>query len=478
MTASSSIPGPKGGLKLGLSLRDNGPATLTELYETYGDMVGFSIGRRHIVLLNKPEYAYHVFAGAAQKYGKSSGAKKVKSLLGEGLLTSEGEVWKKSRALIQPLFVNSEIRRQVPLIQDVLAEVSGRWCAAPGEGAGASAQANVIDLHKEMMRVTLTVAARALFSADLDEHVDVFRDSFGVAFEHVVKRLHALFDLPPEIFPTPANLKFRRAVRQLDAIVERILENRRSAGGCPAGEGNDLLGSLLHAASGDAGGALLSEKQLRDEILTLILGGYDTSANALTWAFYLLSQHPEVLAKVRAEADPIFAGGAVDADAVKRLECSQMVFEETMRLYPPVWVLARQANADDEIGGHPIAAGTMMLVSPFVLHRLRNIWNDPLVFRPERFRSEERVIQPRFSYIPFGGGQRHCLGRLMALQEGTLAIAYLAHTFDLEPVDPREPAFNASITLAPRGGMPVRVKRRERGRGAGPTLPARAMASC
>jgi cytochrome P450 len=321
------------------------------------------------------------------------------------------------------------------------------------------------------MRLTLTVAARALFSADLEQDVDVFRDSFGVAFDHVVKRLHALFDLPPEIFPTPANLKFRKAVRQLDAIVERILEHRRGAGAKASGEGNDLLASLLDAAGDTAAGEPLSEKQLRDEILTLILGGYDTSANALTWAFYLLSRHPEVLAQVRAEADPVFAAGAVDADAVKRLQFSQMVFEETMRLYPPVWVLARQAKTDDEIGGHAIQAGTMMLVSPFVLHRLHTIWSDPLSFRPERFRTEERSQQPRFSYIPFGGGQRHCLGRLMALQEGTLAIAYLAHSFDLEPVDSSEPGFNASITLAPRGGLPVRVKRREHDRSAASGLP-------
>jgi cytochrome P450 len=473
MTVASKIPGPKGGLRLGLSLRDNGPATLTELYKNYGDIVGFSVGRRRIVLLNHPEYAYQVFVGAAHKYAKSRGAKKVRSLLGEGLLTSEGEVWRRSRSVIQPLFTQSEIRRQVPLIQDVLAEISARWVAPPGEGTLARAQESIIDLHKEMTRLTVTVAARALFSTEVDEHVDVFRDAFRVAFEHVVKRLHALVDLPPEVFPTPTNLKFRRAVRQLDAIVEGILEKRRSAGAGACGQGKDLLASLLEAARDSGDGAALSERQLRDEILTLILGGYDTSANTLTWAFYLLSQHPQLLAELRAEADPVFAHGPVDAGAVKRLQLSQMVFEETMRLYPPVWVLAREARVDDEIGGHVIEAGTMILVSPFVMHRLPTIWEDPLSFRPERFRSRERSLQPRFSYIPFGGGQRHCLGRLMALQEGTLAIAYLAHAFDFEPVDRGEPAFSASITLAPRDGLPVRVQRRERGRSTAEALPTK-----
>jgi cytochrome P450 len=452
--AIKPIPGPKGGLKLGLSLRSDGPATLMRLVETYGDVVGFSIGRRRIVLLNRPEHAHHVFVGAAQKYGKSSGAKKVKSLLGQGLLTSEGEVWKKSRALVQPLFSHSEIRRQVPLISQVLDDAGERWLANT---------APQIDLHQELMRITLTVAARALFSSDLDAHLDVFRHAFGTAFDHVVKRLHSLIDLPPEIFPTPANLRFRRAVGELDRIVEQTIDaRRRSLGGCPMRPGSDLLTHLLAAAGqGDtAGAAVLSKTQLRDEILTLILGGYDTSANALTWAFYLLSRHPEALAKVRLEADTAFADGPPDADALQRLEYSRMVFEETMRLYPPVWVLARQARVDDDIDGYRIRAGTMVLISPFVLHRLPSVWSDPLAFQPERFGAQERHLQTRLAYLPFGGGQRHCLGRLMALQEGTLAIAQLAHRFHFEPIHSHEPAFNASITLAPLGGWPVRVQPR------------------
>lgn len=429
-----------------MDLRRDGPWALLNLARDHGDVVFVQIGRRSIYLLNDPAHVRHVLQDRHASYKKSAGARKVRDLLGEGLLSAEGETWRRHRRLAQPCFTKERLAGFVDLMAESTQEMLDRWSNLPEPDAA-------VDIHEEMMKLTLTIVARSLFSTDVVQDFERLHRAFRIAFDHTVKRLHRLIDLPQGI-PTPSNLRFKEAVSTLDEVVYRIIKERRAQG---AKQADDLLGRLMGAV--DESGASLTDKELRDEVLTLLLGGYDTAANAMTWAWCLLSKTPRAADRLHEEARTQLDGKPPTFENLDRLAYARMVFEEAMRLYPPVWVLAREAAEDDEIGGFSIPAGSMVLMSPYVLHHDPRIWQNPEGFDPERF-ADEKTDRPRFAYFPFGGGPRQCMGTRFAMMEGPLILAMVAERYRLD-LAPWHPAlFDPSITLAPKNGMPMFISPR------------------
>ena len=437
-------PGPRGGLSLGMDLRRDGPRLLLDLAHRHGDVVRMRIGPRTVHLLNDPAHAKHVLQDRNKSYRKSAGARKVRAFLGDGLLTAEGDAWLRHRRMMQHAFSQDRVAALGGPISGAVNEVVETWRPIAERG-------ETIDVHAEMMRLTLTVVSRALFSAELGDRAEQMSGAFRVAFDHTVRRLHSLFNVPEGI-PTPANLRFRDAVRTLDDIVYGLLARRRTE----APGAGDLLSVLMEARDEETGTAL-GEKELRDEVLTLLLGGYDTAANSLAWTWYLLSKSPAVAERLRGELATL-GGKAPTVEDLPRIPYAGMVFEEAMRLYPPVWVLAREAAEDDELGGYHIPAGSMVLISPYVLHHDPRHWSNPEGFEPERFAPEHRGERPRYAYLPFGGGPRQCLGMGLAMLEARLILATLAQRYRLDVVPWHRVDLAASITLAPRGGMPMVVR--------------------
>lgn len=437
-----------GGLSLGFRLRTDGPMTLAELAHHHGDFINFSIGRRNIFLINSPAMAKHIFENKENKYGKSQSTRKVKDFLGNGLLTAEGELWKQHRRIVAQSFTTARLQGFVDHMVDATEELLAEW-------AGRRDPQEPLDVQAEMMRLTLSIASRSLFSSDIKDKFDLLRESFTIALEYTVRRINRVVDFPLSI-PTPGNRRFLAAKENLDQLVYALIAERRQN---PKAESLDLLDMLIEAKDAETQ-TQLTDTQIRDEILTMILGGYDTAANTLAWAWSLLSQHPHVAEKLAAEADAVLAQARPAAECIGHLEYARAVFNETMRLYPPVWVLARQCLADDRFEGYFIPKGAMLLISPYVIHHDPRLWKNPQAFQPERFLADEKQAKNDFHFFPFGGGPRQCMGMRFAMMEGPLILALMARKFQLELVPWHRLEMAPSITLGVKGGLPMLVQQR------------------
>ena len=294
-----------------------------------------------------------------------------------------------------------------------------------------------------MMGAALEIGAEVLFGADLRTEARPFGEALGIALAEVIRRIYALLPLPLGL-PSPANLRFRRALRRLHAVVEQVIARRRQS----EQDHDDLLSALLQGLDGRA---------LRDELVTFLLAGHETTANALVWTFHLLGRHRDVAARLRSEIGAALAGRAPTLGDLPRLGYARMVLEEAMRLYPPVWVVDRNAIAEDAIGGFRIRPGTLVMLSQYVTHRHPEFWPEPERFEPERFAPQAARGRPRFAYFPFAGGPRSCIGGQFAMTEATLLLAWLAGRFELRPVagQPVEP--DPSVTLRPRQAVPMHL---------------------
>jgi cytochrome P450 len=426
------VPGP--GFLFAFDVRRRGPDALADAARKYGDVLRFRVGPRVVYLLNSAEHARHIFLDNARNYRKSPGNRKLRAFLGEGLLTSEGEAWRRHRSIVLPSFQKKAVAHIVKVAEQQTEEMLQRWSRFADTG-------EVFDLHAEMRGLTFRTVGYSVCSGDLHNHFQRVHDAFRVAFTHTVRRVHSLIDIPLAI-PTPRNLRFRRAVHTLDQFAyEMIARRRRGEGNC-----EDLLAGLM-AGDGDAGQLGLTDRELRDELLTLILGGYDTVSTSLSWSLYLLSQHPAVAERVRRERSD-------------QASYARMVFSEALRLVPPVWILARQAVAEDVIGGYPITAGSIALVSPTLLHRDERYWEKPDQFLPERFEPALSAGRPPCAFIPFSAGQRQCIGMNMAYLEAQVILSAVMRRYDIQVAPGYKPAWVVSITLSPRGGIPVTISRR------------------
>ncbi len=407
-----------------------------------GDLVRFRVVDTYIYLANHPDYIKHILQDNNRNYGKATRALQIIKLIsGENIFTSEGEFWLKRRRLMQPMFHRQHIASFGTVMAGAAQEMLAEWDAAP--------TGQVFNIDQEMMRVTLKIVGRALFSVDLTNETHTLGKAFSDSTEYMIFRVRHPF-YPPMGFPTPRNRRAQATRRTLEHVIQRIIRQRVASGEEP----NDLL-TLLLSMKDEETGEGLTEEELGREISTMVFAGHETTSNTLTWAWYLLSLHPEVEAKLHQEIDRVLNGRTPTMDDVPNLVYTRQVIDESMRLYPPAWTFGRIALKSDELGGYRIPAGAQILISPYTMHRHPRYWENPDAFEPERFAPTHHEKRPRFVYLPFGGGPRLCIGQPFALAEATLLLATIAQRYRLRLVPGAEVIPFPQITLGVEKGLPM-----------------------
>lgn len=443
-------PGPKGHFLFGsVSEYIRDPLSfLSQCAKEYGDIVRFP-GVRFIgytgYFLNSPDYIEEVLATKTHQFGKfKRGFGIIGRILGNGLVTSEGDFWRQQRRLMQPAFH----RERIAAYGDIMVAYTNRMLARWQTG-------DVCDIHQDMMRLTLEVAAKTLFDADLEDRADEAGRALAFAIEYFDQwQKNPMATLLPESIPTPGNVRSQKVLQRLDAIAYDIIRQRRESGQ----DKGDLLSMLLAARYED--GSQLTDEQLRDEVMTMFLAGHDTTALAMTWTWYLLSQHPEVEAKLAEELRTVLDGRDPTFADLPRLRYTDMVVKEAMRLYSPVWAMARVANTDCEIGEYPIQKGSIIIMSQWVMHRNSRYYDEPEVFKPDRWADGLAQRLPSYAYFPFGGGPRVCIGKSFAQMEAVFLLATIAQKFRLTLVPGQDITPWPAFTLRPKHGVKMVVSDR------------------
>ena len=414
---------------------------LTRCTRDYGDFVRVRLGLSRAILIGHPDLVEEVLVTRNHDFRKNLGTRRLASLLGQGLLLSEGDFWLRQRRLMQPAFHRQRIAAMADAMTGAAVGMLQGWQAG-----------QVRDIGREMTELTLRIVARTLFGTDVGADLARIRNSSQAMTDHFRSRLYTLLILLPDSVPTPGNLRYRRSVHDLERLVYRILGERRSSGE----HGDDLLGMLLSARDDDDGSGM-TDRQLRDEVMTLLLAGHDTTALALTWAWVLLAQHPPADSRLHAEVDAVLDRRLPTAADVARLSYVEHVLTETLRLYPTAWAIGREAVRDTTIGGERVPRGTTILMSPWVIHRDPRFYAAPDEFRPERWADGLAARLPRYAYVPFGAGQRVCIGSGFAQLEAVLLLATIAQRFRLELADPAQPIEPLPVVTL-RARQPVRMK--------------------
>ena len=444
MTPPVRPPGPKGHFLLG-NLPELGSDILglfTKCAREHGDVAYLRLAGWPAFVLSNPAHIEQVLVTEHRNFIKHRFFwRHVRGIFGNGLLTSEGDFWLRQRRLAQPSFH----RDRVASYGDTMVRYTERMLDAWEDG-------ETRDVHHELMRLTLLIVAKVLFDADVAREVELI----GSALDDAMKEIAARFQRPfliPDAIPIPGNLRYRSAVRRLDSVVHRIIDDHRQHGGR-----EDLLGLLMEARDDD--GQAMSDVQLRDEAITILLAGHETTALALSWTFYLLSQHPRAMQQLQDELDDVLAGRPPGVTDLSRLRFTEMVVTEGMRLYPPAYALGREAVNDCTIAGYDVRAGTSIFISSWVVHRDPRWFDCPEEFLPERWAGNAAQRLPRFAYFPFGGGPRICIGNRFAMMEAVLLLACIAKRFRLVLNDAKGVAIFPSITLRPANGLSMTLRRR------------------
>jgi cytochrome P450 len=439
-------PGPKGHL-LGDNLREYARdplGFLSHCARAYGDVVRLRFMGQRFYLLSHPDLIEYVLVENNRNFTKTRILRRNRRLLGEGLLTSEGEVWRRQRRLAQPAFH----RKRMAAYGEVMAAFTERSLEGWRDG-------QTIDVHAEMTRLTLEIVAKCLFGADVGAEAKDVGRAMKLALEDFSSQ-RRLIRIPKSI-PTPHNLRFERAARRLDAIVHTIIEQRRTN----EEDRGDLLSMLVLAE--DESGKRMTDKQLRDEVMTLFLAGHETTANTLAWTFWLLSLNVAAEAKVAEELERVLSGRTPTLADLPRLPYVERVIKESMRLYPPAWVMGRESVGECEVGDYRMPAGSTALMSQWVVHHDPRYHHDPQRFDPDRWTAGHEKELPRFAYFPFGGGRRQCIGAGFAMTEACLVLAAVTQRFRLKFVPGQSVEPYASITLRPKEGIQMTLAERSRG---------------
>jgi cytochrome P450 len=441
VTTATLPPGPKGRFFGGnlQELRRDPLALYGRCAHEFGDFSTMRFGLRRVYLINHPDLVESVLVTNARNFIKHYGLKMNRLLLGDGLLTNEGDSWLRQRRLIQPLFNRDRLAGYGTVMVELAEKLAASW--RDGETR---------NLHADMTRLTLEIIARALFGTGLTDKASEIKAVLETVGKSFNRRLASFFVLPESV-PTPANLHMRRAVRRLDEILYDLIRRRREAGG-----ENDLLSILLQARHEDGG--RMTDRQLRDEAMTLFLAGHDTTALTLSWGWYLLAQNPDVYDALQAEVCGALAGRSPMPADLPRLPYTERVVLEIMRLYPPAYMLGRQAVAACELGGYHLPAKATVLMSQWLLHRDARWFDEPERFHPDRWAGGLAKRLPKFAYFPFGGGPRQCIGNSFAMMEAVLVLATLAQRcrFALVPGAPIHPM--PGLTLKPSRGIEAVVR--------------------
>lgn len=455
------VPGPSGGLVAAVRMLRGDPlAGLTRLRREYGPVVRLSSRPVSAFLVADPTAIGDGLVGSNRTHAKGavrrgfgsseSVVQPLALLLGQGLLTSSGELHRRQRRLMQPLFHRQRIAGYGETFARIADETAGAW-----------RDGQRLDVHAEMTEMALAIVARTLFDVDLDSALiaavrTAIDENMPAAGRARLPGFEAF-----ERLPLPAPRRRRTAREALDRVVHEMIENRRAAGA----DGHDLLSLLLSTRDAETG-AGMDDEQVRDEALTILLAGHETTANALSWTFHLLGRDPGVAARMHGELDQVLGDRMPTMDDLPRLPYTDAVIRESMRLYPPVWAMGRHLTEDRDVGGYLLPAGSTLLFSQWVVHRDERWWPDPDRFDPTRWLDATTAVgaappdQPRYSYFPFGGGPRQCIGNTFAHLEGVLALAAIGRRWSFEP-DPEVEIVPAPlVTLRPRDGLPMTARAR------------------
>ena len=437
-------PGPKPHFLIGnIPLAGSAPLdTFRRWADEYGDIFYYRAAWLHVYFLNRPDLIEYVLVRNPQNFRKDRVVQNSRWLLGTGLLTAEGDAWKRQRRLIQPAFARDRTEAYARCMTDSAEQMLTDWRVG-----------SMVDIHQEMMSLTLRVVVRALFELETMETSEISRSLNTIMLNSIGGRL--LF--PPffRYLPLPGMRDVRRAVNNMNAAAYEIIRQRRSSDKQTSG---DLLSILMQARDED--GSRMTDEQVRDEIMTFLLAGHETTAVALSWALYLLSRNAGAEEKLREEVDRVLADRLPCVSDLPSLPFIESVIKETMRLYPPAWSVARTAINEFELEGYEIPAGSNIVISQWIMHRDRRFFSEPEKFDPERWSTSACQNLPRFAYFPFGGGPRQCIGASFAMTEAVLILATIARRFQLVSVDKTPVLPVPSITLRPKDPIRMRIEAR------------------
>ena len=447
--AQAFPPGPKPRYpgQFLVEIARNPLALFVAIARDYGDIAHYRVGPQNLFFFNHPDLVRDVLVTHGRNFHKSRGLERARRLLGNGLLTSEDEIHLRQRRLAQPAFHRQRVAAYAETMASYAENTRARW--RDGE---------TLDMHHEMMRLTLDIVAKTLFDADVDSEAAEIGQALTTAFESFNFAMLPFTEYLEKL-PLPAVRRFNAARNRLDDTVYRMIEQRRASGE----DKGDLLSMLLLAQDTEGDGTGMSDTQLRDEALTIFLAGHETTANALTWTWYLLSQNPEAEARLHAEIDSALRGRLPTYDDVALLPYARMVLAESMRLYPPAWAIGRRAIESYEARDFTVPPNSVVLMSQYVMHRDPRFFPDPERFDPERWTPEAQASRPKFAYFPFGGGNRVCIGEQFAWMEGVLLIATIAQRWKMRLVPGHRVELKPLITLRPKYGMRMTVHRRTDG---------------
>jgi cytochrome P450 len=414
----------------------------------YGDVVHFRIRRGKFFLFSHPDAIRDVLVTFDSNFTKGPALRAAKVTLGEGLLTSEGDFHKRQRRLSQPAFHPNRVSSYAGIFAQHAREQTEAW----RDGGS-------VDMHEEMMRTTLRIVAKTLFDADVASEVEEIGRAMDVTVRMFTRTTMPFGNLLNRL-PLPSNFRFYRAYGRLMVTIDRFIAERRASGI----DHGDLLSMLMKARDtsdyvpGDD--LVMSDKQLRDECMTLFSAGHETTANALTFTFHLLAHHPDIQKRLHKEVDDVLNGRLPTRDDTERLPFTRQVVAEAIRLYPPAWVIGRQAKESFRIANTTLPESAIVLICPWVVHRDPRWWKEPEQFNPDRWAEDIAAKRPRWSYFPFGGGSRSCIGESFAWMEAILVTATIASRWRVEPLSPRHPPLRPTITLRPKELLQVRVVKR------------------
>ena len=439
-------PGPKGIPLFGSVFEPKGDSIryLTKCTREYGDIVFFRFLGVPACYTSRPEYIESVLVTQSNNFVKSKDYRAMRRVLGNGLLLSEGDFWRRQRKLIQPAFHQGRITAYAQIMIDYTQRMLASW-----------SDGQALDMHEAMMRLTLGIVAKTLFDADVSHEAEGVDAALTVLMGKFLRQAGMALLLPTWV-PLPTSQLLKRAVGRLDKVIYGIIEQRRASGQLSG----DLLSAFLQAQ--DDEGVGMTDRQLHDEIMTLFLAGHETTANVLSWTWLLLGQNPETEQKLIEELERVLGGRVPTPADLPQLVYTDMVLRESMRLYPPVWVIGRRALASFRLGEYEIPADTNMLISQYLMHRDARYFPEPEKFVPDRWGAgnARTAALPRFAYFPFGGGPRVCIGAGFAMMEAVLLLATIAQKFQIQISPEEKVSMQPSVTLRPRNGIPVTLKRR------------------
>ncbi len=445
----SSPPGPGRYIPFGdlQDIRHSPLFALARISQRYGDLFQYPVGFWTIYVVASPAGVQQVLQENNRNYSKATFQYNLLGLVaGQGLLSSEGAFWLRQRRLAQPAFHRERLATLGTLTTEATEAMLRRW-------DGIAARGEPLDIDGEMMRLTLEIVGKALFSIDLSDTAGALSRAAHATLDHIARRARYPLAPPPRV-PTPGNRRFLAAIRTLDDAIDTLLAHRRAA----SGESDDLLAMLMDARDAETGEGM-SDRQLRDEIVTFLIAGHETVASALVWTWYLLSMHPAVERTLHAELTDALADAPTTMGDLPRLPYTRMVIDETLRLYPPSWISTRRTIAADEIDGHHVPADALVVMSPYITQRHAGHWPNPEGFDPERFTPEASAARHRFAYFPFGGGPHLCIGNTFALTEAQLIVATVARRYRLALVPGQRIEVAPLVTLRPKHGMMMTLSR-------------------